>query len=205
MSENFWNTSNGKDVTQGIEKEYTADGGGFPIIPEKTNCLLLIDKAYWTKDDSFNEYIKLQYSVIGPQAYEGIKVKHNLWVADPNPDKVGKEAQDKKRANDLKMLATIDAICGGKLGKAGRRPDDDDLTINLTGKQLIARLMTYPDRDDKSKPGGNWVAAVAAKGGSMEVTKVDRKPDGSRGAPLSGSGSDDLDDEIPFITMDSIY
>ena len=48
----FWNTSDGADVTDDVEKEYDGGGGGFSIIPDKTNCLALLHSAAWKEDNT---------------------------------------------------------------------------------------------------------------------------------------------------------
>jgi len=186
----FWNTSDGESVTKGVEKEYSS-GGNFDPIPEKTNCLAFISNARWaTKRDSDERYVEVEYTIEEPSEYSRRKVRHNLWVKDPNPDKKTKAEQDKKRDSDLKMLATIDAIAGGKLAKNGREPDDDDLALGLTSKAIMIKLMlTPPDKDGNRR---NWVSHVAPKNGTLDVTKVEPAAASSRTA------DDDLEDSIPF-------
>lgn len=191
----FWSTSDGEDVTKTAEKEYDAGGGGFDLIPDKTTCLMNLDRAAWKDDRDGNSFINVQWSVLKPDAFAKTTVFQKLWVKDDDPS-----AKDpaKKRDKALKMLSTIDANAGGKLAKAGREPDDDDLALALTNKQLLAKVMVWsmPDRDNPSKNiEGNWVAQVGpAKGGSMSVSEVAAKP-----KPQTKTNfAEDLDDDVPF-------
>ena len=185
----FWSTSDGEDVTKNATGEYDAGGGNFDPIPDDTNCLMMIESAAWAKDPNFNEYIQLTWLVVGPEAYQNRKVWQKLWVKDPEPNalKKGREDADKKRNNSLRMFANIDAIAGGKLGRAGREPDDDDLALALTNKQAICKLKVW-EMGDKS---GNWIAAVGPKGGNMEVSKGDATKPKREQSRVE-------DDEIPF-------
>lgn len=193
----FWSTSDGDDLSKApAEKEYDGGGGSFDLIPDKTNCLMSIASAAWAKDRSDNEYVNLQWSVIKPDSLANRRVFQKIWCKDDDPS-----AKDpaKKRDKALKMLAAIDANAGGKLAKAGREPDDDDLALALTNKQMMAKVMVW-SMDDREKPGekieGNWISAVGPKGGSMAVSEVAEKP--KRGESRRPA-DDDLDgDQIPF-------
>lgn len=187
----FWTTSDGTDVTENAEKEYSVGGGSFEIIPDKTNALALVKNAAWTKDRDGNRYINVQWSIMKPEIYAGQSVFQKLWVGDDDPR--AKDAA-KKRDKALKMLATIDANAGGKLAKAGREPDDDDLALALTNKQMGITIMTWDD-DKTEEPGGNWVSTVWAKGAKdIAEVKANPKPAARKPAP-----QDDLDDDdIPF-------
>lgn len=193
---NFWTTSDGKDVTEDAEKEYSVGGGSFDIIPDKTNCLALVKNAAWTEDRDNNRYINVQWSIVKPEAFANQNVWQKLWVKDDDP-RAAKPAQ--KRDKALKMLSTIDANAGGKLAKAGREPDDDDLALALTNKQMGITVMVW--ENDQKEPGGNWVSAVWGKG-TKEIS------DAKKAVPRAASGGggsqarrpvDDLDDDdIPF-------
>ena len=174
------------------DKEYDAGGGNLDPIPDKTNCGLSIDSAVWKTDKDDNEYLNIQYSVVKPDAYANRKIFQKLWVKDGDPRA---KDQSAKRDKALRMLATIDAICGGKLAKAGGEPSDDDLALALTNKQLVGKVMVWEmEGSDGNTMSGNWIAHVAAKGGSLTISEVaapkkkaDPEPD-----------YDDLEDDIPF-------
>lgn len=184
----FWNTSDGESATKGVTKEYDAGGGDFDPIPDNTNLLAFISNGQWrgAKDaPDEDRHIVIEYTIEQPAAFSRRKLFQKLWVKDPDPRAKDKETADKKRDKALKMLATIDAICGGKLAKAGREPDDDDLALALTNKAIIIKSKVWEMGDSK----GNWVAAVAPKGGNLEVSEVKAKAE---------TAKDDLDDNIPF-------
>ena len=186
----FWSTSDGEDLTKSQEKEYDAGGGSFEPIPDKTNCLMSIVSAAWS--EKAPKYINIQWSVVKPDALANRRVFQKLWVKDFDPR--AKDAE-KKRDKAKKMLRIIDENAGGKLAKAGREPDDDDLALALTNKQMIAKVMVWEMTGDDGKPiEGNWISAVSPKtGGSMTVSEI-AKPATRKPAPVD----DDLDDEIPF-------
>lgn len=199
MSGNWWATSDGENVTDDVKKEYDAGGGGFDVIPAKTFALATISNAAWKEYDG-SRYVNITWSIEKDVAYLNRKVFHKIWCGD-----LDKGAKDpaKKRDKALRMLATIDANAGGKLAKAGREPDDDDLAMALIGKQMIILLMTYPERDKDNKEikgthAGNWVQGVFSKG-SKELT-VPPKPSTGNGGPQTRrtADDDDLDRDVPF-------
>lgn len=186
----FWNTSDGNDVTDSVEKEY--DGGGFPIIPEKTNCLALLHSAAWDKNQQGDRYIKIRWDIQKHEAYKGFVIFQKLWVKDDDP-----YAKDpsKKRDGALRMLAAIDANAGGKLARAGREPDDDDLAMALTNKTMMVKVMVW-EIDGKE---GNWISAVGPKGGAMSVTEPEEAPRAKARKPETKKPfDDDLGDDVPF-------
>ena len=202
----FWETSDGEDVTKTATKEYDAGGGGFDIIPAKTNCLALLHSAAWKTDEkSGSKFINIRWNILEDKAYAGRVVFQKLWVKKGNPNPSWNEGEeDKKRTSQLKMFASIDANAKGKLARKNDIPDNDDLAMALAGSEMMIRLMVW-DKDEedgygnkKKVPGGNWVSAVGPKGGEMNITRPsgqERKPEPSR----SREPDNDLDDDdVPF-------
>lgn len=187
----FWNTSDGADVTDDVEKEYDGGGGGFSIIPDKTNCLALLHSAAWKDDQKGNSYINIRWDVMQHEAFKGTVIFQKLWVEDDDPN-----ASDpaKKRDKALRMLAAIDANAGGKLARKGKKPTDDDLAVALTNKQMMIKVMLW-EIDGKE---GNWIAAVGPKGGSMSVTAPKDEPKKAARKPERQPFDEDLDDDVPF-------
>lgn len=187
----FWQTSDGTNVTDNVEKEYDGGGGDFPLIPDRTVCLLNIHSAAWDKDRDGNRYIKIRWDVVKPEPIARSVIFQKLWVRDDDP-----QAKDpaKKRDKALRMFAAIDANAGGKLAKAGREPDDDDLALALTNKQMLGRSMIW-SMDDREQPGkkieGNWISWVGPKG-SKEITEMAAPP--KRQEPDNSVD----DDDVPF-------
>lgn len=193
----WWADSSGEDVSKTAEKEFDGGGGSFGLIPDKTNCLMNLDRAAWKETKDGDKFVNVQWSVIKPEVYEKSVLFQKIWCGD-----LDNSAKDpaKKRDKALRMLATIDANAGGKLAKAGREPDDDDLALALTNKQMVCKVMVW-EMDDREKPGekmrGNWIAAVGPKsGGSLTVSDIKAKPATKPAARQSFA--DDLDDDVPF-------
>lgn len=185
----FWQTSAGENVTENVEKEYDA-GGGYTLIPDKTNCLMMIHSAGWDKDRDGNRYVKIRWDAIKPEAVAKTVTFQKIWCADFNPKWKPDEAQ-KKRDKALRMLAAIDANSGGKLAKAGCEPDDDDLALALTNKQMMAKVMVW-EIDGKE---GNWIAAIGSKGGSLAITDLAELPKREAKKPVD----EDYDiGDVPF-------
>lgn len=159
---NFWADSTGANVAEDASKEFDVGGGDFEIIPAKTKALASVSSAAWSKDNDGNRYVNIQWSLLKHDDYAGRRIFQKIWCGDDDP-----RAKDpaKKRDKALRMLATIDANAGGKLAKAGREPDDDDLALALTNKQMGITIMVW-EMDGKE---GNWVSAVASKAG-FDVT-----------------------------------
>lgn len=162
----FWNTSDGANLQETAEKEFSSGGGDFEPIPDNTNCLALVNGATWKTNNNGDRYIGVRWDIVKPESLAGRVVFQNLWVKDDNP-----QAKDpaKKRDKDLRMFASIDANAGGKLARSGREPDDDDLALALTNKQMMIKVMLMEPKDGKPL---NWVSAVSPKGGSLEVSEV---------------------------------
>ena len=188
MSDNFWKTSEGDDLRE-TDGNFDSGGGNFDPMPDKTTAIAIIDGAEWRKDPNFNEYITLRWSVLKPEAYANRKVFHKLWVTDEDPKaKDGKAKRDKAR----RMFAAIDKNAGGKLAKAGRQPDEDDMALALFNKPMGIKVGLWELDGDNGPISGNWIMAVMPKG-ETEVSNVT--------APKSAAkrpAADDMDDEIPF-------
>lgn len=166
----FWNTSDGANLQETAEKEFSSGGGDFEPIPDNTNCLALVNGATWKTNNNGDRYIGVRWDIVKPESLAGRVVFQNLWVKDDNP-----QAKDpaKKRDKDLRMFASIDANAGGKLARSGREPDDDDLALALTNKQMMIKVMLMEPKDGKPL---NWVSAVSPKGGSLAVSEVKVAP-----------------------------
>jgi hypothetical protein len=181
----FWTTSTGEDAAANAEKEYDIGGGDFPVIPDGSNVLAFIDEAKWDKDRDFNEYISLRWNVEKPEAYEGARVWQKLWVDDLDPNHKNPES---KRDKAIKMLATIDSNCGGKLVKKGGKPTNDELALALTNRQMVIKCMVW----EMNGKEGNWVAAVSPK--DKELSVAEGAPARKKAPPANAK----LDDDIPF-------
>jgi len=190
--ENFWDTSDGESAAT-TTGEFDGGGGDIEPIPAKTQVLAAIDEVGWDSSEygDPDEYIKARWTVLGPEEYKGRKVFQKIRV----------ESDDSKKADKAKrMLAAIDANAGGKLAKAGERPDDISLTQNLCNKPMVLMLQIWKmENDDGQEMTGNWVSSVsprsnkkAATGSGMNAAK--------KAEPKTEPAGDTeaFDDDVPW-------
>jgi hypothetical protein len=190
----FWDLSDGESAATG-EKEYEQESGNLSPIPDGSSVLAIIDEAKWQETrDRDAEFISLRWSVMEPAEYANRKVFQKLWVTDDDPNAKDADKAAKKRDKAKKMLAAIDANCGGKLSKKAGRPSDDDLALALTNRPMIIKCMVWEMKgSDGTMNSGNWIAAVSPKAKGVDV-KAAKEP-----ARKSSPIVDDIDDDdIPF-------
>lgn len=150
--------------------------GGEPI-PDNTKLLAIIDEAKWA-DFEGNWHVSLRWTVLQPAEYKNRKVFQKLHVNDQA------KADKAKR-----MLAAIDANCGGKLAAANAEPTDQALTAALTNKPMVICVKVWDMNGNK----GNWVCAVSArKQGDAPAAPVAPAP-----APAPATAQT-FDDDVPF-------
>lgn len=199
----FWNLSDGEDVTQNASGSFDAGGGNMMPIPNDTSVLAAIDEAKWDKDGVGNRFISLRWAVLQPEEFENRKVFQKLWVLDDEP-----KAKDpvKKRDKAKKMLGAIDMNAGGKLLAKPVMPTDESMTLHLTNKPMIIKVMVWNMRDSQTGDmnSGNWVGAVSSKaeGKVSSSEEIERNKENSavnqRQVGGGSAGRRDLGDEIPF-------
>jgi len=190
----FWNLSNNEAANTG-DTEYEQETGNLAPIPDGSSVLASIDEAKWDMTRNRDaEFISLRWTVSEPAQFANRKIFQKLWVTDSDPNVKDEEKAAKKRDKALRMLAAIDANCGGKLSKKAGRPTNDDLTLCLTNRLMVIKCMVWEITGmDGSTNSGNWIAAVAPKSKGIEVreAKAAPKPAPARGVRLE-------DDEVPF-------
>lgn len=193
----FWDLSDGESAATG-EKEYEQATGNLEPIPDGSSVLAIIDEAKWGETrDRDAEFISLRWSVTGPEEYINRKVFQKLWVTDDDPNTTDADKMAKKRDKAKRMLAAIDANCGGKLARKAARPTDDDLALALTNKPMVIKCMVWEMKGtDGTMNSGNWIAAVAPRSKGVDV-KAAKEP-AAKSAPAASSFGDDLDDDVPF-------
>lgn len=186
----FWDLSDGESAATG-EKEYEQETGNLDPIPDGSSVLAIIDEAKWAETrEEQAEYVSLRWLVMEPAEYANRKVLQKLWVSDDDPNVSDEAKMAKKRDKAKKMLAAIDANCGGKLAKNARRPNDDDLSLALTNRPMIIKCMVWEMGDNK----GNWIAAVSPKSKGVDVKAAKPVAATKKPAPIA-----DVDDpDIPF-------
>ena len=206
----FWGLSEGGSATDNATSEFDAGGGNIDLIPPETNVLAAIDEAKWSKNQKGDEFISLRWSVMQPEEFENRKVFQKLWVTDFKPD-VFLKGEDKAiayRDKAKRMLAAIDLNAGGKLMAKPVMPTDESMTLHLTNKPMIIKVMVWemPDRMTGDVATGNWVGAVASKANAKVSTteeiarsRAQMKHHQSKAAGAAAKSSRDLDgDSIPF-------
>lgn len=140
----FWDLSDGKQAESQTEFEM---GGGSEPIPDNTDLKACIDEAGW-KTWEADEYIELRWTVLDGQ-FKNRKVFQKVRVKDADP---------KRRDKALRMLAAIDANCGGKLRTLTQEPEDFHLTTALCNKPMVIKVMVWEMNNNK----GNWVSKVSS-------------------------------------------
>ena len=205
----FWDLSDGSDAKE-TGGSYEMPTGNLDPIPAGSSVLALIDEIKWEIKATGEEFISARWAVIAPDEYKNRKVFHKLWVMDLDPSAKDEAAGMKKRDKARQMLAAIDANAGGKLTQKSGKPTNDDL-LHLTNKPMVCTMMTWsmPDTRNGGMMHGNWVSAVAPKGGKdLHIAEAKPLPN----APAGRAASDDFgtgggtqarrstvhDDEIPF-------
>jgi len=157
----YWNLRDGSQVE--TEKEFEApSGGGNLIFPEGSSLLASLDEIKWNSFQGGEEHISARWNILAPEEFSGRKVFQKLY---PEGDAARAKDEDKrkKKADTAKrMLAAIDANCGGKIVKLGRKPSDEDFAMHLTNKPMVIRLGVWEMKQtDGAMGSGNWVQAVA--------------------------------------------
>jgi hypothetical protein len=155
MSNDFFKVSDGElDTTNG---SFDVGGGSFEVIPDGTQVLAAIIEVKWDdlkvfgSEDTYKG-ISIKWQVDKPEELKKRVVFQKIKMGDPNP---------KVRDKAMRMLAAIDANCGGKLMAKGTKPTDSELASALSAKFMMLTLRVWGEKGEKQ---GNWVSAVAAKG-----------------------------------------
>jgi hypothetical protein len=190
----FWDLSDGDQVS--TEKEYEApSGGGNLILPDGSSVMASIDECKWQSFQGGEEHISARWNILAPEEYQGRKIFQKMYpegdaARNTDPAKAKKKGDTAKR-----MLAAIDANCGGGLMKLQRKPSDEDFAMHLTNKPMVIRLGLW-DLDGKQ---GNWVQAIspASKPVSVDASKVTKATPKEQKSSVGGSSRYD-DSEIPF-------
>ena len=194
----FWDLSDGNTAAD-TPKEYEIPGGSMEPIPNNSDVLAIVDQAKWAEKDGKN-YIELRWSVMAPEEVKNRKVFHKLWVTDLDPN-ANDEAKGKaKRDKARRMLASVDANAGGNLTRTGDAPTDESMTMHLCNVPMVIKLMVWSMKgSDGTDMAGNWVSAVSPSDKPLQISNEPLpKTSAAPAAQQAGSGSRDLDDEIPF-------
>lgn len=201
----FWDLSDGESAKD-TGTEYEVPGGNMDPIPNNSDVLAVIEDVKWAKKQGGDErYIEARWSVQAPEGYANRKIFHKLWVDDLDPMAKSEEKAKAKRDKARRMLASIDANCGGKLMQSADAPTDESLALALCNKPMVIKVMLWemPDRERHGEMiRGNWVSAVKPKDAPLNIGEAlppKPKPQSSGGyGGSAGGGFGGLDDDIPF-------
>ncbi len=181
--DNFWDTEEPISATG----EFEAGGGNFEPIPAGTQLIAAIKDAKIENTERDGDFIKLQWGVLDGE-YKNRVVFQKIHVFSDD----AKKAEKAKR-----MLAAIDANCGGALMKARVEPTGDSIRAALLAKPMYITVMVWETVDNQTgkEISGNWVNAVAPmRKGTTTAPAPATKPK-QRAAPPP---AEDFDDDIPF-------
>ena len=205
MNDDFWGLSEGGSAADNTTGAFDAGGGNMQPIPSDTNVLAAIDEAKWDGSEGA-KYISLRWSVLQPEEFENRKVFQKLWVGDADPraksDKVAA-----KRDKAKKMLAAIDLNAGGKLMAKPVMPTDEAMTLHLTNKPMILKVMVWEMKDAMTgeMSRGNWVGGVSSRAAAkvsspdeIARSKAEMEHHQKSSAGSASRSSRVTDDEIPF-------
>lgn len=181
----FWNTSTNENLTN-TDGNYESKGADLEPIPKDTGLLAAIEEAKWD-DYEEDSYISLKWRVLKGE-YQNRVIFQKLYVQGDSKAKDSMAKADKAK----RMLAAIDANAGGKLLKLTGVPEDTDLMAALVGKMMAIKVQVWAveDKQTGETKKGNWISAVAPKGGAKEEPKAIRKP--------AKVEEIDAEDDIPF-------
>ena len=195
----FWDLSDGDHVS--TEKEYEApSGGGNLILPDGSSVMASIDECKWQSFQGGEEHISVRWNILAPEDYQGRKIFQKMYP-DGDTARNTDHAKAKKKGDTAKrMLAAIDANCGGGLMKLQRKPTDEDFAMHLTNKPMVIRLGLWEMMQNGENKSGNWVQAVspASKPVSVDAAKVTKAAPKAVDRVANGTSRYDDDDSIPF-------
>ena len=144
-------------------------GGNLPPIPAGTQLKAMIVEAKWDDGGQYNNrHIKLRWDVVDGE-YKKRVVFQKVQVCETDAN---------KRDKAIRMLAAIDANCGGKIMQLNAEPTDMDLMSNLCNKPMVIKVEVWEMFEDANgnkikaedynpalghkKMDGNWVQAVSS-------------------------------------------
>lgn len=196
----FWDMEDGTSAVTN-EKEFSAGGGDFEVIPKGSSVLVSVEEAAWKEGYQISEeFVNLKVRVLKPEGYANRVLFFKLWIDELDPGVKTNGSFDRakavtKRDKHKKMVMAIDANAKGKLAKLAARPTNDQLALALTNAQFVATLGVWDKEDENGKtvPGGNWL--MAAKPKTAEISEGPQKSAPKRQAAFL---DDDLDDSVPF-------
>lgn len=178
--DNFWETEEPISTTG----EFETGGGNFEPIPAGTQLIAAIKDAMIDNTERDGDFIKLQWGVLDGE-YKNRVVFQKIHVFSDD----AKKAEKAKR-----MLAAIDANCGGALMKARVEPTGESIRAALLAKPMYITVMVWEMEGDKGLMSGNWVNSVAPmRKGTPAATTAKPKQRAATPPP-----AEEFEDDIPF-------
>jgi hypothetical protein len=189
----FFNLSTGENLQQNQTTSFELGGGEIVPIPNNTTCIAAIEEVKWDSYEA-DSFISVKWRITQPNEYANRvifqKIKVYGFVADKDPQATADKAK--------RMLAAIDANCGGKLMQLQGVPTDADLMGALAGKMLAIKLQVWKMTNNGEEKSGNWVSAVAPAKGAPAPSPA-AQPQVQQGAPVAAPPAfSPSDDDIPF-------
>lgn len=177
----FWSTSTG----EAIQATGMHESGGGPLepIPAGTDLLAYIKEAKWdeTRDEKIR-HVVLRWDVMKPAQYEKRVIFQRLFITDLDT-RASNPAT--RQDNAKKMLAAIDANCGGDLFTQDGPPSEIALQ-SLLNKPMTIRVGLIKPNSPSATP-INFISMVNTKAAFANAA-----------APTPAPKSRVEDDEIPF-------
>jgi hypothetical protein len=119
------------------------------LIPKNTKLRAKIESAGWDNNGKDDYFIIIKWRISEPGEHHGKIIRQKLHIEDIDPEK-------KKRA--LKMLATINTICGAPLQlHEWRNPNEIELHKALSGKEMTIKIGVW-EINEKT---GNYIVGVS--------------------------------------------
>lgn len=199
--QDFWGLSDGSALKdEEVKTSFESGGGAIELIPNDTTAQAIIEEAKWDKKGDGADavwFISLKWKTLKPEEIKSRVVFQKIWARDLDPSVKDSDKQKKKLDKAKRMLAAIDANCGGKLRAKGTMPSDADLMSALAMKPMMIKIFvwTQKDRDTGNNISGNWVGAVGSKD-DFEIKLGTEAPPPSNAA--SPSLHKEMNDDLPF-------
>lgn len=159
-------------------------GGNLPPIPEGTQVKAMATEAKWDDGGDFAErHIKIRWDVVDGEFKKRV-IFQKVRVAEKDTN---------KRDKAIRMLAAIDANCGGKIMQLDREPTDMDLMSNLCNKPMALKLGVWEMESSEGKQmSGNWVQAVSSGKAAAAATTTKKPEETETSNPVVEQANNDI-------------
>ncbi len=179
----FWS----EEEAQTANGEFDGGGGNFEPIPAGTQLIAAIKDAKIKSPKDDDDFIELQWSVLDGE-FKNRAIFQKVRVFD----------QDQKKADKArKMLAAIDANCGGTLVKARVEPTGDMIRAALLGKpmRIVVEIWETENAQTGALISGNWVRSVSPLNSKPAAAPM---PTATLPKRTSRAAPGDDEEEVPF-------